>query len=111
MPSPRNRRSELVSGLGEPAKPLGPRGGEYSEVWIGERRLICVVCGEDSFGYRQVLLNTQAMTYFGLDWLNKAAIGAVCRSCGFVHEFVDSGKMEWRNPGDPARPWMSDDGR
>lgn len=99
-----------MSGLGEPAKPLGPRGGEYSEVWIGERRLTCVVCGGDSFAYRQVLLNTQGMTYFGLDWLNKAAVGVVCRACGYVHEFIND-SLVWRDPADPERPWMSEDAR
>jgi hypothetical protein len=97
-----------MSGLGEPAKPSRPGAGQ-TEVWIGHRKLECVVCGGVSFGYREVLLNTSGMTYMGWDWLNKAAIGAICRDCGFVHEFL-SDRLDWRAPGDAAKPWMAQDG-
>ena len=99
-----------MSGLGEPAEPTGPRDPALSEVWIRDRRLECLVCGGAGFAYREVLLNTSDMTYLGLDWLNKAAVGVVCRSCGFVHEFIGGDHLVWRDPADPAAPWMDADG-
>ena len=96
-----------MSGLGEPAK---ARGGTASEVWVLDRRLTCLVCGGGAFGYREVLLNTSGMTFLGMDWANRSAVGAVCTSCGFVHEFLGD-KLEWREPEDPGRPWMGTDGR
>jgi len=86
-----------MSGLGTPAEPVGDQNGSRPEVWIGERRLTCVVCGEGAFAYRPVLLNTPGMTYAGLDWANKTAVGAICRECGFVHEFL-SDRVAWRSP-------------
>ena len=88
-----------MSGLGTPAEPIGDANGARPEVWVGERRLSCLVCGEVSFAYRPVLLNTAGMTYLGIDWANRAAVGAICRGCGFVHEFL-SDQVTWRAVGE-----------
>ena len=98
-----------MTGIGKPAQPLGDANGTRTAVWVGERRLACLVCGEGAFVYREVLLNTSGMTYMGLDWLNKAAVGVVCRSCGFVHEFLGD-RVEWRVPDDATEPWTRADG-
>jgi hypothetical protein len=84
-----------MSGLGTPAEPIGDANGARPEVWVGDRRLACLVCGEGAFAYRRVLLNTAGMTYLGIDWANRAAVGAICRGCGFVHEFL-SDQVTWR---------------
>ncbi|MBZ5741139.1 hypothetical protein [Nocardioides mangrovi] len=84
-----------MPGLGKPAEPLGDANGTRPTAWIGDRQLSCLVCDGRLFAYRQVLLNTAGMTYVGLDWLNRAAVGVVCRECGFVHEFMGD-RVTWR---------------
>jgi predicted nucleic-acid-binding Zn-ribbon protein len=51
-------------------------------------RFTCLNCGGTSFRDREIRMNTGGMTFFGLDWLNKAARGYVCQTCGFVHMFA-----------------------
>lgn len=64
-------------------------------VTVAGRPLACVVCGEASFAYREVKLNTTGMTFFDLDWLNRSGVGAVCLTCGYLHTFVDGSRVEW----------------
>jgi hypothetical protein len=58
--------------------------------------LACLVCGGVRFTRREVLLNTSGMSFMDLDWANRSGDGAVCRSCGFVHTFLD-GNLTWRS--------------
>lgn len=37
----------------------------------------------------------------GLDWANKSGDGAICRTCGFIHTFLE-GALEWRRPTPPT---------
>lgn len=55
----------------------------------------CVACKQGTrFFQREIRLNTGGMTLLGLDWLNKAADGAVCERCGYVHSFLGD-NHEW----------------
>ena len=83
------------------------------ELYLGARRLDCLVCGGEQFDYREVLMNTKGMTLLDLDWANKTALGAICRTCGHVHTFMGDA-VELRAPrldGEGgAAPWMESDG-
>lgn len=92
--------------LGEPAKAPG---GQDSELYLGDRRIGCVVCGATRFDHREVLMNTSGLTFFDLDWANKSAAGAICRACGYVHTFMGD-RVEWRSPDDPTPPGTRADG-
>ena len=50
--------------------------------------LECQVCRHKDFDERKAQLNTAAMSYWGLDWLNKSARCFVCLRCGYVHWFL-----------------------
>lgn len=55
---------------------------------VVEKPFTCLVCGSDRFTQREVLLNTSGVTFLGFDAFNRAADGAVCTACGFVHHFA-----------------------
>jgi len=38
------------------------------------------------------MLNTRALTFFDLDWLNEEAAVRVCKRCGFLHWFIEPPK-------------------
>ena len=84
--------------LGERAKPVPVDG---YELYLGERRLACLVCEGTRFTRREVLMNTSGMTYLGWDWANKTALGAICDQCGFVHSFMED-RVELRHPEEEA---------
>lgn len=93
-----NDPAEVRAMLGQPDGPTrrAPLPGGGSEVWLATgAQLLCVVCGNRGFTRREVLMNTSGMTFLDLDWANKAGEGAVCRSCGYVHTFLDVA-VEWR---------------
>lgn len=49
----------------------------------------CLACKQGQrFIQREIRLNTAGMSFMGLDWLNRAADGAVCERCGYVHSFL-----------------------
>jgi predicted nucleic-acid-binding Zn-ribbon protein len=81
----------------------------YTDVYVRGRRLACLVCANETFLQREIKLNTTGMSFVGLDWANRSGVGAICRSCGFVHTFLD-GQLDWRTPGDASKPWMAADG-
>lgn len=51
------------------------------------------------FARREVKMTTTGMTFFDLDWLNKAAEGAICLRCGFVHTFMGDAIQFWEPEG------------
>lgn len=59
------------------------------------RPLRCLVCGGATFDRREVKLNTSGMEWMGLGWANRSATGAVCATCGFVHEFLGEAVQFW----------------
>ena len=52
------------------------------------RELRCTVCANDTFRERSSLLNTAMMTFFKLDWANKAAANFICARCGYIFWFL-----------------------
>ena len=59
------------------------------KVTIGEDlQLVCQICGRDEFRERAAQLDTAAMSFAGLDWLNASARCFVCERCGYVHWFL-----------------------
>lgn len=65
---------------------------EVREVQIQGKKLTCPICKHDQFWSRETLMNTPGMTFFGVEWLNKAATNYICDSCGYVHWFVTNRK-------------------
>lgn len=59
------------------------------KVTVGSKiELKCQICGFDEFDERNEQLNTAAMSFWNLDWLNKFARCFVCLRCGYVHWFL-----------------------
>ncbi|WP_121258815.1 zinc ribbon domain-containing protein [Nocardioides ferulae] len=73
---------------------------ELTEAHVSGRRLACLVCGAGAFARREVKMNTTGMSFLGLDWANRSAVAAVCRTCGYVHTFL-GGDLEFRRPTGP----------
>ena len=76
------------------AKPLISEGA----VDVAGKALACQICGGGDFVGREVSMNTAGMTFLGLDWLNKSAVGVICKACGYVHLFMGRA-FEWRATG------------
>lgn len=55
---------------------------------IGEHPILCLMCGNETFRKREVLLNSTGMELFNTAWANESATGLICWSCGSVHLFV-----------------------
>lgn len=72
------------------------------------RALHCLVCGGGEFWDREVKLNSSGMEFFGLAWANRSALGLLCATCGYVHEFVGDEVELWDRdvgyPGDAGNP-------
>ena len=64
------------------------RNNEPTTVEINGKQLFCLVCQHDKFHRRRVLLNTRILTFFHLDWLNKASTSVICDRCGYIHDFL-----------------------
>lgn len=63
----------------------GPATGKY--VSGAGLPITCLHCHHDHFMEGKALLNSRAATFFGLDWLNDAAITLTCTRCGYIHWF------------------------
>jgi predicted nucleic-acid-binding Zn-ribbon protein len=55
---------------------------------IQGKNIICPHCGNDQFEQRSILLNTPGMTFFGLDWANRAASVLACTTCGHLEWYL-----------------------
>lgn len=55
---------------------------------IQNKPLMCQHCGFDRFNLRSGQVNTAALSFFNLDWLNTSADVYVCGHCGFMHWFL-----------------------
>ena len=55
---------------------------------VGDKTIRCLMCGAGEFWDREIKLNTTGMELFDLAWANQSALGLVCASCGYVHEFL-----------------------
>ena len=61
---------------------------ESKEQIINGNKLKCTICHHDKFWTRETLMNTPGLTFFGLDWTNKAVQNYICDSCGYVYWFL-----------------------
>jgi predicted nucleic-acid-binding Zn-ribbon protein len=57
---------------------------------VAGKAVKCSHCGNQTFGEGSALLNTRALTFFNLDWANRAAHILVCRTCGKVEWFLQA---------------------
>ncbi len=57
---------------------------------VGERAIVCPICGHDEFDRREMLINTSGMSFFGMDWLNKSACALVCKKCSRIELFAEA---------------------
>jgi hypothetical protein len=57
-------------------------------VTVGERPLLCMVCGHDRYHDQKSLLNTRAGEFFNMAWTDKAAKNYICARCGYIHWFL-----------------------
>ncbi len=51
---------------------------------VQERAVRCHHCDGDTFAKRKAQLNTAAMSFFDLDWLNKSAWTLTCTGCSQI---------------------------
>jgi len=56
---------------------------------INGKPLLCLHCHGSNFTQRQVQLNTAAMTFLNLDWMNRSATVFHCQQCGRLEWFLD----------------------
>ena len=69
----------------------------------GAKLCRCLVCGGGEFWDREVMLNSSGMEFFNMAWANQSALGLLCATCGYVHEFVGDEVALWdREAGYPA---------
>lgn len=55
---------------------------------VGGRRLECQFCGHDRFRRKEILMNTEWLTFFGVEYWDRSADTYVCRGCGYVMWFM-----------------------
>ena len=58
-------------------------------VTVGDKPLICMVCGHDRYYDRESMLNTRGGEFFGFAWANKTATNYICAQCGYIHWFLE----------------------
>lgn len=51
------------------------------------KQIQCSHCDHGEFECQKVLMNTRGVTFFNLDWLNRAATALTCTKCGRVEWF------------------------
>ncbi len=66
---------------------------EPKEYFAKEKIIECSHCSNRLFLKSQAQLNTAGLTFMGLDWLNKTANILICKECGQILWFLDSGKI------------------
>lgn len=69
---------------------------DHRRISIAGAALRCQHCDFDHFGHRKAQLNTAAMTFMDLDWLNASADVYVCGRCGHLHWFLPPPPPETR---------------
>ena len=67
---------------------FGQRQYDAETVKVGQKTLICLVCGHGRFRRRRAQLNTALATFFKLDWANRSATCFICEQCGYIHWFL-----------------------
>ena len=62
-----------------------PKGERYTVVG---KTVVCAHCSHDRFVEGRAQLNTAGLTFFNLDWANRAAAILTCTSCGRIEWFL-----------------------
>jgi DNA-directed RNA polymerase subunit RPC12/RpoP len=75
----------IVDRMTEEAKSKKRR---VAPLMVKGRAMRCPICGHEFFWERKVLLNSRAMTFFGLDWANRESRAMVCDDCGHILFFA-----------------------
>ena len=57
---------------------------------IAGKILTCQHCGNQNFEESKAQLNTSAMTFFDLDWLNRSSKIYICSDCGRIEWFTST---------------------
>ncbi|WP_036190393.1 hypothetical protein [Ureibacillus manganicus] len=56
----------------------------------GDVEVSCVHCKHNKFEQGKAMLNTRALTFLDIEWLNDNATTLICKRCGFIHWFGSS---------------------
>lgn len=56
---------------------------------INSKKIICPLCNNDTFHYREALLDTPIASFFGMEWANKKAAILICIKCGKIEWFLE----------------------
>ena len=65
---------------------------EPSRYGVAGREVKCTHCGNNTFYTREFQLNTAAMEFFNLAWLNEPADNYICSQCGHIEWFLPIGE-------------------
>jgi hypothetical protein len=63
---------------------------EFKNIFISDRLVKCDICQGTKFWLSKAQLNTRAMTFFNLDWLNASSLILICSNCGAIQWFLKS---------------------
>lgn len=66
------------------------------EATVGDREVVCLVCGAGEFWSGRTVLSTALAQFVGLGWADRGATSLICTSCGFVHEFAGDVLQLWQ---------------
>jgi len=58
-----------------------------SNLIIQGKKIQCPICDNDQFRDKKILLNTEGMTFLGLDFLNSEATTYTCSRCSHMLYF------------------------
>ncbi|MEW6195332.1 MAG: DNA-binding protein [Bacteroidota bacterium] len=59
------------------------------EYEIAGKKIICQTCGNDTFHYRDAILDTAVASFFGMEWANKRAALLICTKCGKIEWYLE----------------------
>jgi len=60
---------------------------------VHDKAVVCQACGHAKFEARDILLNTTAMTFLGLDWANRSATALICTNCTRIEWYYNKPKL------------------
>jgi len=70
-----------------------PKEPFISSYQVLNKEIVCPVCSNTKFVAKEILLNTSAMTFFGLDWANRQASALVCTNCSRIEWYFNKPKL------------------
>ena len=72
-----------------------PRKSPTPSAWLANGHSVkCPVCDNSKFVESKAQLNTAAMSFMDLDFLNKSATLLICTDCSHIQWFADKTKLE-----------------